>query len=73
MVDLGADVHRVDSDGNTALIKASYAGHVSTVRLLLERGANVNYRRPQDGFTAEQVATYFRRTNVAALLQSWGR
>merc|ERR1712071_550801 len=71
MVDLGADVHRVDTSGSTALIKASFSGHVSTVRLLLERGANINHRRHVDGRTALNLATLYRRTNVAALLQSW--
>merc|ERR1712071_237038 len=73
MVDLGADVNRVDTDGNTALMAASYAGHVSTVRLLLERGANVNHRRYVGGWTALQLAINYGRTDVAALLQSWGR
>merc|ERR1712071_508468 len=73
LVDLGAEVNRVDNNGNTALMAASYAGHVSTVRLLLERGANVNHRRYHNGWTALQWATHYRRTNVAALLRSWGR
>ena len=72
MVDMGAEVNKGDTNGNTALMAASYAGHVSTVRLLLERGAKINYQ----GYlrrTALQWATTYRRTNVAALLQSWGR
>merc|ERR1712071_190218 len=73
MVDLGADINRVDTNGNTALLAASYGGHVSTVRLLLERGANINDRQHSSGRTALKIATIYGRTNVAALLQSWGR
>ena len=72
LLDLGADIEKTDVNGNTALHPAAYAGHVSTVRLLLERGANVNHLQ-KDFYTAQQLAFKYGRTNVVALLQSWGR
>ena len=71
MVDLGADVNSVDISGNTPLIVASGC-NVSTVRLLLERGANINHRAHY-GRTALQWAKANQRTNVVAFLRSWGR
>ena len=72
LLDLGADIEKADFQGTTALIFASLVGHVSTVRLLLERGANINHRN-LNGRTALQLALNYSRTNVVALLQSWGR
>ena len=39
----GDDVNTVDSDnGDTATIRAAYRGHAECLRMLLDKGANVN-------------------------------
>merc|ERR1712071_724491 len=75
LLDLGAHINGVDIDGDTPLHYAAADGQVSTVRLLLERGADVTIRRTTayNRWTALEAASYRGRTNVVALLQSWGR
>ena len=41
----GADVHKSNYDGDTALHKASEEGHIEVVRALLEAGAGADVRR----------------------------
>jgi ankyrin repeat protein len=43
LLDHGADLNAFDSTGNTALTEATYYGHVSVIKELLVRGANINY------------------------------
>ena len=43
-MDNGAEINGADHYGETALIKASGAGHEKVVRLLLNRGAEINAR-----------------------------
>ena len=69
LLGLGANVNGVDNFGNTPLHLAAY---VSTVRLLLEKGADITIRRT-DGSTALGLASSYGRTDVVAFLQSWGR
>ena len=40
LIDAGADVNAADEDGDTALMNAAWNGHVETVKLLLEAGAD---------------------------------
>ena len=41
----GADVHCVDSDGDTPLFVAALKGHAGVIRVLLRCGADPNCRR----------------------------
>lgn len=42
LIDKGADVHAVNSNGNSPLSLAARMGHTDTARLLIDRGASVN-------------------------------
>ena len=55
-LDQGADVHRRDANGATALIAASYGNHVEVARLLVEAGADVNVK-DQSEQSAYLIAT----------------
>ena len=52
----------------TALMFASRKNHVDVVRLLIERGANLNAARIGDGMTALMIASLFGHLDVARLL-----
>jgi ankyrin repeat protein len=47
-VDHGLPIDVQDEDGNTALMLASYHGHPSTVRALMDRGADGDLRNNRD-------------------------
>lgn len=47
-VDHGLPVEVTDTAGNTLLMLAAYHGHATTVRMLLERGADVDRRNERD-------------------------
>ncbi|MFA5106679.1 MAG: ankyrin repeat domain-containing protein, partial [Candidatus Micrarchaeia archaeon] len=47
----GADVNAKDRDGYTALMVASYWGHMDIVKLLIAAGADVN-AKSETGYTA---------------------
>jgi ankyrin repeat protein len=69
LLDAGADVNEADTSSMTCLHVAAHHGHLSIVRLLLERGAEA---RLADGGrrTAWSFATAAKKHEVAALLQS---
>jgi ankyrin repeat protein len=67
LLDGGADVNQVDSDGNTPLILAARRGRLDTVKLLLARGARAGARNV-DGETARSLALADDYPDVAALL-----
>jgi ankyrin repeat protein len=46
----GANVEAVDSDGWSASHRASYGGHSKVVKLLIERGANINRAAATDNW-----------------------
>ena len=46
----GEDIEQTDDHGHTALVVALNAGHVHLARLLVEKGANINYV-DHDGYT----------------------
>jgi peptidoglycan/LPS O-acetylase OafA/YrhL len=71
-LDAGADVNAVDAKvGATPLSWASMRGDADVVRLLIERGANVNARN-RDGSPPLLSAAFMGRADVAKILLSSG-
>jgi ankyrin repeat protein len=81
-VQLGADVHAADGDGDTPLHTAAYNGHVEAMQALVELGADV-HAADADGRTplhaaaagghVEVVTTFWERTLTHQLLMGGGR
>jgi len=59
----GSDIHRKDNSGMTPLISASMFGYHKAVKLLLEKGANVNATM-EDGNPAIKVAIVSASANA---------
>jgi ankyrin repeat protein len=59
------------TDGDTPLIKASYAGHMNSVRILVEAGASLKSVN-KDGDTPYRAAHVFGNHGVAQYLRSVG-
>lgn len=64
----GTDINARDEDGYTALMWAARRGHLSAVRLLSEKGADLQLRTPS-GSSAYKLATTFGRYSVADYLK----
>ena len=64
------DINQADEDGRIALNEAARHNHVAVIQQLVEAGADVNARRPVDGWTPLISATYYGATDaVQALLE----
>src|ERR1035441_3618873 len=64
LLDQGADINALASDGYTALFLAARRGHTEMIKLLLDRGASIN-AKSRDGWTALHVA-------VQEVAHRWG-
>jgi hypothetical protein len=60
-------VNAVDLDGETAVMKAAFEGHLSVVELLAENDADLRIRN-NDGSTALEIAQLMKRDAVVAFL-----
>ena len=75
LLDSGVKANMRGPDRNTPLMEAAYGGHAETVKLLLERGADLSIKK-RDGATAwsltsnSQVLDVFK--NVEALVTAAG-
>jgi ankyrin repeat protein len=71
-LDAGADIRANDENGRSLLmtaIRGGYDGeHVETVRLVIERGADINYVSPDENETALHAAIYRGNTQIIRLL-----
>ncbi len=67
LLDQGADVNSITSEGVTPLMYASENGNSSMVELLINSGADVN-ASPEDGFTALMSACLFNHLEAAVTL-----
>jgi len=68
LIDNGADVNQDADFQNTTLNLVASNGHIDTVRLLLERGADPCY--PSTGGTAEDIARARGFKELAELLKA---
>lgn len=66
-LDAGIDPNSAGPSGQTALMLAARNGHIDTMRLLLERGANPALRT-KTGSTAEDIAKTYKHPECAQLL-----
>jgi ankyrin repeat protein len=72
MLDRGAMINlRIDELGETALVKASWAGHNEVVQTLLERGALVD-KTDRLGITALMAACMSGKESIARMLLNKG-
>jgi len=70
LLDQGADINACDRSGNTALTEATYYGHVSVVKELLVRGANINFL--SSAGTPLDIALSKNNDPVVDLLKHYG-
>ena len=70
LLDAGADPELANDRGQTALAAAAFKGDESCVRLLLDRGAQVD--SPPGGRTAFMIAAMFNRVAIMQLLHERG-
>jgi ankyrin repeat protein len=68
----GADVNAADSSGTTVLMLAAGAGDVDTIRLLLDRGADVHAREEVMGQSALMFAAAHNRVRAIGVLLAHG-
>ncbi len=66
----GADINRVNSNGETALILAAWRGHLDAVKWLIERGARINM--PNRQWSPLHYAVFAGQQEVANHLMAEG-
>ena len=71
LLDNGAQIDRVDSDGRTALIHAATSGRAQMAELLMQRGA-ARDAQDKDGNTALMFAAFEGHEQVVAVLLTAG-
>ena len=67
LIDMGADVRAEDTEGNTALMRASFWGHRDVAEVLIQKGADVN-ATDSNGETALMLASFYGYKEIAELL-----
>ncbi len=72
LLQAGVSINAIDSSGTTALMAASSNGMKDTVKLLIDKGADLNIRRKTDGWSALTLASFFGFDNVVRLLLDGG-
>jgi len=63
LLENGVDIDRRDEYGSTVLMEASYYGKVELVRVLIERGANINIKDYRNRTILERVFTKIEPTH----------
>ena len=72
LVQAGINVNTQDSDGETALLNATYHPITRIARRLLELGADVNATNRSSGYSALHLATEYNRYEILAELLNRG-
>ena len=67
LIDMGADVNAEDDSGYTALMEASFNGHLDVVELLIKNGADVNETN-NHGATALMWASAYNHIEIVKCL-----
>jgi uncharacterized protein len=68
LLEKGADIKAIGTDGGTALHWAAYKGHETAMRLLLEKGADIKAAN-KNGATALYIAAQNGHKRVVRLLE----
>jgi len=71
LLDQGVDIDTQDQNGSSALMEATFGGHIDAVRLLIGRGADVNLAN-RDGWTPLMEACSKGYADIARILVSSG-
>jgi len=69
---LANDANFARSNGSTSLDTAAFNGHTDLVRMLLEKGENMEATRINDGLTPLHTAVYYGHSGVVRLLLEKG-
>ena len=69
LLDAGSEPDRIDEEGTTALMRASWNGHIAIVNALLQEGADPS-RRDKNGRTALDYALREGHTEIMNRLKS---
>jgi hypothetical protein len=72
LLERGANNHALNRCWENALIYASKRGHIKTIKVLLDHGANPNYRYCNHGAYALRYSAYLDYFEVCLLLISYG-
>ncbi len=64
----GADVNKESKNNTSPLMAAAHVGDMDIVKILVEAGANINYRVPSNGLSALMVAADRKPAIVEYLL-----
>ena len=72
LVNHGANIKKIRSDGATYLMIAAKAGMERLTKLLIDKGLEINKQSSKEGFTALMAASLFGHYNIVKLLLEHG-
>jgi ankyrin repeat protein len=72
LIDIGADVNKLDFSGASALMWASYHGCLDTIKVLLDTGKVELNQKNQGGMTALMLAKFNHHQAIVSWLKQAG-